>query len=86
MRLFAYLFIPTAVTALAALAPSVRADEPHGLPASEFEKLCKELKACREPWQSIPWQVSILKARARAAREKKPVYMLVRSGHPLACV
>ena len=39
-----------------------------------------------EPWQSLPWNLSVLEARDEAAMEKKPVYMLVRSGHPLGCV
>lgn len=78
--------LPAALLALAHVGSSIAADDSRGLPVAEFEKLCNELKACREPWQSIPWQVSVVEARARAAREKKPVYMLVRSGHPLGCV
>ena len=69
-------------------AATVVAQEPaqKGLSVAEFEKLHKELSCSREPWQEIPWQLSILEARARAAKEKKPVYLLVRSGHPLGCV
>jgi hypothetical protein len=65
---------------------SARADNPSGLSPAEFAKLHKELQAPREAWQSIPWKLSILDARDQAAKEKKPVYMLVRSGHPLGCV
>ena len=39
-----------------------------------------------EAWRELPWQDSILKARTLAGTQKKPVYMLVRSGHPLGCV
>lgn len=39
-----------------------------------------------EPWRRLPWHTSLLEARALAARQRKPVYMLVRSGHPLGCV
>jgi hypothetical protein len=56
------------------------------LSTAEFEKLHKELQSPREPWQAIPWKLSLLEARAQAVKEKKPVYMLCRSGHPLGCV
>jgi hypothetical protein len=52
----------------------------------DFAKLHKELTTAKEPWQSIPWHVSLLDARAQAAKENKPVYMLCRAGHPLGCV
>ena len=45
-----------------------RADEP-GLAVAEFDKLHKELTTAREPWQTMPWQLSLLEARALAARE-----------------
>jgi hypothetical protein len=57
-----------------------------GLTVARFEKLHKELTSAKEPWQEIPWHVSVLEARSQAAREKKPVYMLCRAGHPLGCV
>lgn len=53
---------------------------------TEFKKLHGELTSAREPWQTIPWHLSILDARAEAAKHKKPVYMLCRAGHPLGCV
>ena len=53
---------------------------------ADFAKLHKELTGAKEPWQSIPWHVSLLEARAQAAKENKPVYMLCRAGHPLGCV
>ena len=56
------------------------------LDVAQFKKLHGELTSAKEPWQGIPWHLSILDARAEAARDKKPVYMLVRSGHPLGCV
>jgi hypothetical protein len=61
------------------------AGEPR-LSVAEFDKLHKELTSAKEPWQSIPWQVSLLEARTLAARDNKPVYMLCRAGHPLGCV
>ncbi len=57
------------------------------LTLAEFKKLHKELQPPRdELWRRIPWQVSVLKARQLAAREKKPIVMRVRAGHPLGCV
>jgi hypothetical protein len=52
-----------------------------------FADLHDRLKPpAEEAWRTLPWQESVTKARAIAAREKKPVYMLVRSGNPLGCV
>lgn len=64
---------------------SVNADEPN-LTLVDFTKLHKDLTSAKEPWQTIPWQLSLVEARALAAKENKPVYMLCRSGHPLGCV
>jgi hypothetical protein len=61
------------------------AKEPLSL--AEFEKLHSALQPPKdELWQSIPWQVSVLEARRLAAKEKKPIVMRVRAGHPLGCV
>lgn len=52
-----------------------------------FAKLHAELAPpAEEAWRELPWQDSVLGARALAAVEKKPIYMLVRSGNPLGCV
>jgi hypothetical protein len=57
------------------------------LTLDEFEKLHKQLQPPKdELWQTIPWQVSVLEARRLAAKEKKPIIMRVRAGHPLGCV
>ena len=53
---------------------------------AEFDKLHKELSSAKEPWQNLPWQLSLVQACTEAAKENKPVYMLCRSGHPLGCV
>jgi hypothetical protein len=54
---------------------------------AEFRKLHEQLQPPRdELWRSIPWQMSLLDASALAAREKKPLVVRVRSGHPLGCV
>lgn len=57
-----------------------------GLTPAEFERLHGELTSAREPWQTLPWKLSLVEARAQAAKERKPIYMLCRAGHPLGCV
>jgi hypothetical protein len=66
---------------------SADAEGGEGLSLAEFEKLHRELQPpADEPWRTIPWQMSIVEACRLAAREKKPLVMRVRSGHPLGCV
>jgi hypothetical protein len=63
------------------------AEEHRGLSRAEFDRLHQLLHpAKQEPWQAVPWKLSILEAQTQAAKEKKPIFMLVRSGHPLGCV
>jgi hypothetical protein len=69
-----------------ALCPLSHAGEAPGLAPAEFRKLHEQLVAAHEPWEAIPWRLSLLEAQAAAARDKKPIYLLVRSGHPLGCV
>ena len=57
-----------------------------GIDNAQFDKLHKELSSAKEPWQNLPWQLSLVQACSVAAKENKPVYMLCRSGHPLGCV
>jgi len=60
---------------------------PRELTTEEFEKLHRQLQPPRdEAWRTIPWKLTLLEAQQQAARKKKPVFMLVRSGHPLGCV
>jgi hypothetical protein len=79
-------FLATFLVLASALSISAQAGRAQGLSAVEFEKLHQELQSPREPWQSIPWKLSLLDAQAQAAKEKKPIYMLCRIGHPLGCV
>lgn len=54
---------------------------------ADFEKLHKELAPPKdELWRTIPWRMEIVEAAQEAARQKKPLVMRVRSGHPLGCV
>ncbi len=73
------------VTALPSLAAAAEPTEKQ-LSVADFEKLHQELQPPKdEPWRSIPWHVSILEARAQAARDKKPIFVWVASGEPLGC-
>jgi hypothetical protein len=57
------------------------------LSPAEFQELHQALQPpSDEAWRELPWENSIVEAVALAARDKKPLYMLVRSGHPLGCV
>ncbi len=54
---------------------------------TEFAKLHQQLRPpAKEGWSSIPWKTSLVQACVQAAREKKPLFMVVRAGHPLGCV
>jgi len=58
-----------------------------GVSEAEFAKLHKELQPPpEEGWSSIPWKTSLVQACVQAAREKKPLFMVCRAGHPLGCV
>jgi len=76
-----------AAALLAALLSCQSQAAPPDLTDREFEQLHRELQPPRdEAWRTLPWKLSVLEAQEQAAREKKPVFMLVRSGHPLGCV
>jgi hypothetical protein len=56
------------------------------LSKAEFERLHAELQPEADaPWRTIPWRVSLLEARAEAARQKKPIFIWAMDGHPLGC-
>lgn len=71
--------------AAALAATSLRAAD-NQLTLDDFQQLHKALNPPDEPWRKLPWHTSMLDACRQAAEEKKPVYMLCRSGHPLGCV
>jgi hypothetical protein len=75
-----------AATALVPAAPP-QGKGPQALSVARFEQLHQQLQPSKdEVWQQLPWKLSLLEARDQAAKEKKPIFMLVRSGHPLGCV
>ena len=58
-----------------------------GIDEIEFDRLHQQLRPpVEERWSSIPWKTSLVQACVQAAREKKPLLMVCRAGHPLGCV
>ena len=72
---------------IALIAAGMSLGSAQALDETQFHKLHQQLQpASDEAWRTLPWKLSILEARAAAEKSRKPVYMLVRSGHPLGCV
>ena len=55
------------------------------LAEAEFEKLHRAAAPGKERWAEIPWETDLTSARARSAREAKPLLMWIMDGHPLGC-
>ena len=55
------------------------------LPDADFEKLHRAAAPGKERWAEIPWETDLAVARARSAREAKPLLMWIMDGHPLGC-
>jgi hypothetical protein len=50
---------------------------------AELARLHKALHLKNQPWASIPWKVSVTEARQLAARERKPIFLVVNTGNCL---
>ena len=63
----------------------VRADDkPTGeLSNAEFTLLAKQLHLKNQPWATIRWKVSLTEARQLAAKEHKPIFLVVNTGNCL---
>ena len=72
-------------TMAAGLSGPARAEEKStaDLSKAEFAKLLKQLHVKNLPWASIPWKISLTEARQLAAKEKKPVFLVVNTGNCL---
>ncbi len=54
------------------------------LTEADFDKIHKVLSAGKEdPWETIPWMISVREARLAAAKQKKPILLWAHNGHPL---
>lgn len=51
----------------------------------EFQTLHRQLQPSDQAWKSIPWQISLLAARQKAADRQKPMFIWAMDGHPLGC-
>ena len=61
--------------------------QPKSLDHAEFQRVHARLRPPAEAgWSSIAWKTSIAPACVEAVRQKQPLFMVVRSGHPLGCV
>ncbi len=54
-----------------------------GLSEAEFGPLSRELDLKNQPWTGIRWKVSVTEARQVAAREQKPIFLVVNTGNCL---
>jgi hypothetical protein len=74
-------------TILLSLLLTAPAATPVELDEAEFAALHEQLQPPpEEGWSSIPWKTSLVQACVQAAQQKKPLFMVVRAGHPLGCV
>jgi len=56
------------------------------LSLDEFERLHREVRPVpTASWKTIPWEISLLDAQAKAAKERKPIFIWAMDGHPLGC-
>jgi len=77
--------LAASLAGLAVLTASARGDEPK-LGKAEFGRLLEELNLKNQPWASIPWKNALPEARAQAAKDKKPIFMVVNTGNCLGFV
>jgi hypothetical protein len=71
------------LTGAAALSDPAWAAEGDPLSDTEFATLRKALHVKNQPWATIPWKVSVTDARQLAARERKPIFLVVNTGNCL---
>lgn len=53
---------------------------------AEFDRLRKEMHVKSQAWAAAPWKVNVTEALEAAAREKKPVFLVVNTGNALGFV
>jgi hypothetical protein len=71
------------LTGAAALCDHGGAAEGDRLSDAEFARLRKALHVKNQPWATIPWKVSVTQARRLAAKERKPIFLVVNTGNCL---
>ena len=78
--------VVAALSMVGMAAAPVEEEPATGLSAREFASLYVKLHPYRQAWTAIPWVVSVSQARVRAARERKPIFMIVNTGNCLGFV
>lgn len=48
----------------------------------QCDSLCSRPEAA---WQSIPWQIDLIKAQHLSVEQSKPIFIWSMDGHPLTC-
>jgi len=66
--------------------PLSKGKAPTDLFQLDYPSLRSVLQLKSKLWETLPWHVSVAEAREAAAREKKPIFMVVSHGHPLGYV
>ncbi len=73
------------ITAALLTLPSVLTAE--GLTKAKFDELRNTLIPPEgESWTTIPWNLDLLDAQAKAGEKRKPLFIWAMNGHPMACV
>ena len=56
------------------------------LEPDSFDALAARIAPARvEPWQTLPWRLDLLEARAEARASERPLFLWSMNGHPLGC-
>jgi len=66
--------------------PLSKGKAPADLHELDFRELRGQLTLKSKTWAALPWHVTLHEAREAAAKEKKPIFLIVGSGHPLGYV
>ncbi len=79
-------FTLTSIIGIVVLFPSNSSAHAAELTDAKFTELHKQLRPAQdEPWQTIPWRISLLDAQKAAVKEGKPIFIWAMDGHPLGC-
>lgn len=67
------------------VATLVQAIDPTNPPIDDLDRMVRLIKPtwAESGWSSIPWMIDLDKARQKAAKEGKPLYVWSMSGEPL---
>ena len=77
-------FVAIAVAGLLAGDRARADDKPNAeLSKAEFTQVLRQLHVKNQPWAKIGWKVSLTEARQIAAKEKKPIFLVVNTGNCL---